>query len=215
MARAGELIEGLPMFPLGSALLPGAMLPLHVFEPRYRALVDHCLAHDGEFGVVLIERGSEVGGGDQRFDVGTVARIVEAGKFPDGRYALVAMGVRRLRVVGWREDEPFPSAVVEVLAEPDPGPDAEAARRRVEAALQDVLTTAVAAGLDADLTLTLPEDPVAAVWTAAARAPIGPLDTHRLLELDGFDERVDALLAALDDAALVLRHRIGDDGSPL
>ena len=68
-------------------------LPLHVFEPRYRALVEHCLAaRRPEFGVVLIERGSEVGGGDTRFDVGTVARIVEASQFPDGRYALVTVG---------------------------------------------------------------------------------------------------------------------------
>ena len=58
-----------------------------------------------------------------------------------------------------------------------------------------------------------PDDPVAAVWAAAARAPIGDLDTHRLLELDGFDERVGALLGAIDDADVLLRHRLGDDGS--
>ena len=67
------------MFPLGGVLLPGAVLPLHVFEPRYRQLVVDCLADDDgdpEFGVTLIERGSEVGGGDQRTDVGVVARMV-------------------------------------------------------------------------------------------------------------------------------------------
>ena len=62
------------MFPLGNVLFPHAQLPLHVFEPRYRALAETCLAGDGEFGVVLIERGSEVGGGDTRFSIGTVAR---------------------------------------------------------------------------------------------------------------------------------------------
>ena len=67
------------MFPLGTVLLPGAYLSLHVFEPRYRALVQACLDGTPEFGVALIERGSEVGGGDARFDVGCVARIVEAG----------------------------------------------------------------------------------------------------------------------------------------
>jgi Lon protease-like protein len=211
MASPGELIEGLPMFPLGRALLPGAMLPLHVFEPRYRALVEHCLAHDGEFGVVLIERGSEVGGGDHRFDVGTLARIVEAGRFPDGRYGLVATGVWRLQVVNWRDDAPYPSAVAEVLGEPDPGPDGDRARTRVADALHRVLTSAVAAGIDVDLTLPLPDDPIAAVWAAAARAPIGPLDTHRLLEIDGFEARVDALIGALDDADLVLRSRLDDD----
>src|SRR5207248_351228 len=61
------------MFPLGNVLFPHAQLPLHVFEPRYRALAETCLAGDGEFSVVLIERGSEVGGGDTRFSVGTDA----------------------------------------------------------------------------------------------------------------------------------------------
>lgn len=201
------------MFPLGTALLPGAMLPLHVFEDRYRALVERCLEREGTFGVVLIERGSEVGGGDRRFEVGTLARIVEAGRFPDGRYALVVTGVHRLRVQAWRDDTVYPSAVVEVLDEPDPGPDGASARHRVAEALERVLTAAVAAGFDADLTAVLPDDPVAAVWAAAARAPIGPFDAHRLLATDAFAPRVDTLLAALEDAEVVLRHRLDDDGS--
>ena len=84
------------MFPLGTVLFPYGVLPLHVFEPRYRLLTEHCLAGDGCFGVVLIERGSEVGGGDTRFDVGTVARIVRAGQLPDGRYVLATVGIQRL-----------------------------------------------------------------------------------------------------------------------
>ena len=61
----------LPMFPLGTVLFPHALLPLRVFEPRYRTMTAHVMRGDAEFGVVLIERGSEVGGGDIRFDVGT------------------------------------------------------------------------------------------------------------------------------------------------
>src|SRR5829696_5584015 len=100
------------MFPLGTVLLPGAYLPLHVFEPRYRALVRDCLEGDGEFGVALIERGQEVGGGDSRFDVACVARIVEAGEMPDGRWALGTVGVRRARVEAWLPDDPYPRAEV-------------------------------------------------------------------------------------------------------
>ena len=66
------------MFPLGTVLVPHQLLPFQVFEPRYRVLVEHCLTTDRRFGVVLIERGSEVGGGDVRFDVGTVAEIGES-----------------------------------------------------------------------------------------------------------------------------------------
>ena len=96
----------LPMFPLGTVLLPGMVLPLHVFEPRYRQLVQDCEAGDGEFGVVLIERGSEVGGGDVRTDVGTVAKIVQSQSLPDGRYLLATVGARRLRVERWLDDDP-------------------------------------------------------------------------------------------------------------
>ena len=66
--------------------LPRSVLPLHVFEPRYRALVADCLAGSGEFGIVLIARGSEVGGGDERVGVGTVARIGDASPLSDGRW---------------------------------------------------------------------------------------------------------------------------------
>src|SRR5262249_43335827 len=68
----------LAMFPLGNALLPGGMLPLHVFETRYRVMVRELVGGDGEFGVVLISRGHEVGGGDTRENVGCRARIARA-----------------------------------------------------------------------------------------------------------------------------------------
>ena len=66
------------MFPLGTVLFPTGVLPLRVFEPRYRHMLDDLLPGTREFGVVLIERGSEVGGGEVRSGVGTIARILEA-----------------------------------------------------------------------------------------------------------------------------------------
>ena len=103
----------------GTVLFPRCSLPLHVFEPRYRALVDDCLAGDGEFGVVLIERGSEVGGGDVRTDVGTVAQIVEASELPDGRWALAAVGTRRIRVTRVAAGRPVPAGRGRGLGRPD------------------------------------------------------------------------------------------------
>ena len=92
------------MFPLGTVVVPGMVLPLQVFEPRYREMLQHVLAGDRTFGVVLIERGSEVGGGDVRTDVGTLARVVRAEEQPDGRWAVVALGVGRIRVDRWALD---------------------------------------------------------------------------------------------------------------
>jgi Lon protease-like protein len=108
----------LAMFPLGTVLFPHAGLPLHVFEPRYRALMRDCLAGDRQFGVVLIERGSEVGGDDARFGVGTVAHIVETAEFPDGRWLLLAAGGHRMRVDEWLPDAPYPRAEVTHLDDP-------------------------------------------------------------------------------------------------
>lgn len=89
----------LPLFPLHTVLCPGVALPLHIFEPRYRALVAHCLDDGSPFGIVLIRDGREVGGGPTSIaTVGTVAEIREAGKFSDGRYELLVVGVRRFRI---------------------------------------------------------------------------------------------------------------------
>jgi Lon protease-like protein len=197
------------MFPLGSVLFPHAELPLHVFEPRYRALTEACLAGDGEFGVVLIERGSEVGGGDTRFSVGTVARIVAAGRLPDGRYLLATVGTRRLRVRDWLPDNPYPRAEVELLPEPALPDDAREVRTDVERLLKRVLAMAAEVG-DAPqaVGIELDDDPVQAGFQAAAAAPIGPLDAQGLLELDDPVERLDLLRGLLAEQAEVLELRL-------
>jgi hypothetical protein len=212
----------LPMFPLGTALVPSAVLPLHVFEERYRALVRTCLAGDGDFGVVLIERGSEVGGGEVRSSVGTRARIVASKELPDGRFAVAAQGVERLRVQRWLPDDPHPWADVEPWPdepEPDePGPDAPS--RAMSRALSRVpllaaLSTAVALqagkigapggaeGDDAIAQLAL--DPGLASYQAAVRAGMGPFDLHRLLCCPTAGERLDLTASLLSERAEVLR----------
>ena len=102
----------LPMFPLGAVLFPHASMPLHVFEPRYRALMRDCLAGDHRFGVVLIARGSEVGGGDERTTLGTRGVITEAIELADGRWVLEVEGEARIAVTEWLPDDPYPVALV-------------------------------------------------------------------------------------------------------
>jgi len=201
------------MFPLGSVLFPHALLPLHVFEARYRALTEACLAGDGEFGVVLIERGSEVGGGDTRFTVGTVAKILEAGRLPDGRYVLAAVGTRRLRVKRWLAEEPYPRADVELLDDGAPddaaSPDIESRRADVERLLRRVLalrTELGDAGPPADVQLD--DDVARASFEAAAVAPLGPLDAQRVLELESPSARLDALEGLLSEEARFLELRL-------
>jgi Lon protease-like protein len=198
------------MFPLGSVLFPYGVLPLHVFEPRYRLMTERCLAADGTFGVVLIERGSEVGGGDVRFDVGTLARIVEAGRFDDGRYALVAVGVRRVRVGSWLPDDPYPMAEIEPLDDAVVGdtPALDEVARLLERvrALHGELGAPVASGA---IELT-GDDPARASFEAASLAPIGPLDAQALLETDAASDRVARLVDLLAEEARVLEFRLAN-----
>jgi len=199
-----------PMFPLGSVLLPSRVLPLHVFEPRYRMLTEHCLAADGTFGVVLIERGSEVGGGDVRFSVGTLAHIVQAQRGPDGRYALVAVGASRFRVREWLPDDPYPRARIDLLEDRAEG-DARGAIGEVGALLREAFALHARLGAPTgDVEVELDEDPVRASFEAVAVAPIGPLDAQALLEVDDAVVRLDLLAARLVDEIRVLEFRLSD-----
>lgn len=199
----------LPMFPLGSVLFPSAVLPLHVFEPRYRALVDHCLSGAGRFGVVLIERGSEVGGGDTRFAVGTVARIVEAGRFPDGRWALATVGDQRFDVLEWLPDDPFPQAVVSLRTDLEPVGDATASVALVRERLARVFELLGRLGVPAPAgELLVSPDVVGLSYEAAMLAPIGPLDAQALLELDDAVDRLDRLGELLVHEIEVLEFRL-------
>ncbi|MGH9002923.1 MAG: LON peptidase substrate-binding domain-containing protein [Acidimicrobiia bacterium] len=203
--------RSLPMFPLGTVLVPSAHLPLHVFEPRYRALAQDCLAGDREFGVVLIERGSEVGGGDVRFAVGTVARIIQAVELPDGRYLIDSVGTERFRVRRWLEDAPYPRAEVEALTEAPAGPDAAGLRAEVERRLRQVLALQVELGFPApSATVELDADPEVAAYQAAVLSPLGPMDTQKLLEEPGAEARLRLLVGFLDDARDVLARRMAE-----
>jgi Lon protease-like protein len=89
----------LPLFPLQTLLFPGGTLPLHIFEPRYRAMLHACLAGDERFGVVLIAEGKEVGGPAVPYLTGTIARIALAEPLAGGRYNLMTTGERRFTIV--------------------------------------------------------------------------------------------------------------------
>jgi len=200
-------VRGLPMFPLGTVLLPHMVLPLHVFEPRYRQLFRELMdgpPDDRVFGVVRVTAGDEVGGGEDRADVGTVARVLQAEELPDGRWLAVTVGTRRLRVASWWPDDPYPQAGVEVLA--DDGPDG------TDLAQRDLLVPRVRRllALRSELgdttvpsTFELSADPATSCWQLLVLTPLPEAAAERLLGLDRWAERLDAFgaeLAALEAA---------------
>ena len=120
----------IPLFPLHTVLCPGIVLPLHIFEDRYRALTRHCLDTGAPFGVVLIREGREVGEGRSLAlaGVGALVEIREAGRYPDGRYDLLAAATGRFAIDAVdQEREPYLVADVTPL-EDEVGDEARAER---------------------------------------------------------------------------------------
>jgi len=170
-------------------------------------MVRRCLEGDRRFGVVLIARGSEVGGGDTRYPVGTLAHLVDAAELADGRWVLVAAGEQRLRVTRWLPDDPHPRASVEVLEDP-PAHAGSEERDALQEALRRIAARQAALGDPAPPPGTeIAADPTAASYQAAALAPVGPLDLQRLLEIDDPDDRIAAVLAVLAEVEDLLRLR--------
>ena len=200
----------MPMFPLGCVLLPGVVLPLHVFEPRYQQLVRDCLETDEhEFGVVLIDRGSEVGGGDSRSDVGVVAKMLQVAAMDGGRFALVTVGTRRIRIVEWLPDDPYPHAEVEEWPD-EPG----------EVPAERVASTAARARRCAGLAVEMgdqtnvPEgeltgDPSFDSFLLTAISPLGPADQYAALCAPDPRTRFDVIDRMLDDVEAGLQFRLG------
>jgi Lon protease-like protein len=200
------------MLPLGTVLLPSAVMPLHLFEDRYRRMIVDVLATDREFGVVLIRRGSEVGGGDQRCDVATRARVLEAREAPDGRWAVTVVGLQRIRVDLWLPDDPHP--VADVSPMPDrPGPGVpEPAYRSLESRLRRLLALLSELGDPVPAaTFDLADDPALGTLQMAALGPFTSYDRQRLLEADLVSGRCQVLDGLLADAQAVVDLRLGPD----
>jgi Lon protease-like protein len=204
----------LPMFPLGTPLVPGALLPLQIFEPRYQLMMSDVLAaSEPEFGVVLIERGHEVGGGDIRSLVGTVARIVDSQMLADGRRMVIALGTRRMRVDEWLADDEYPVALVSDWPD-DAHEDVEAAEFvRVFDYLIEVsrLVERLGGPIPRFDSVELSVDPTFASFQLVALAPIGPADRQRMLNCDGPVRRIELLEESLSDVEAACQFRLQED----
>jgi uncharacterized protein len=208
------------MFPLESVLLPGDELPLRIFEPRYSALVRDCLALERKnFGVVLIERGREVGGGDKRCDVGVMVRIAEYEDYGGGRYRLRCPVAERIRVIEWLPDDPYPRAVVEAWPD-EPGAVGAAEISDLEDAIWALFERIAAArgmelgGRESLLDPDASDDPGRQLYALAARLPMGAADRYAVLSAPSADERLVAMREAVETVAALIEFQLSspDEG---
>jgi Lon protease-like protein len=207
----------LGLFPLSTVLVPGAILRLHIFEDRYKRMINECIAERRAFGVVLDRDGHETGEDLDPVDVGTAAEIQEVSMLSQGRLFIVTRGTRRFRVNHIIEKEPFWSADVEYLDEPV-GRAETAERLRVSAVdcFKEYLCALFALQHSDIDRLDLPADAAASSYLIADAMQIGSATKQRLLEADSASDRLRDEVVLLDRETRRLRAaRVRRDQDPM
>jgi len=176
----------MPLFPLGTVLYPGLVLPLHIFEERYRRLLGDLLAgpEPREFGVIAIRKGRETGieGVSALYEIGCTAALRQVARHDDGRFDVVVVGTQRFRLLGLDQSRPYLQGEIELLAE-ETGDEAAAAlvARAVQRAFRDYLDAlATQGGARVDVP-DLPDEPVLLSYLVAASIIVDLSDRQVML----------------------------------
>ncbi len=205
----------MPMFPLGSVLFPSMPLTLRIFEERYLKLLGDLMSSDTpEFGVVLVSRGSEVGGGENRMTVGTIASVTEIGT-TDEFLGLESFGSRRFLVNDWLPDDPYPIADIEFIPDLMWDDNLMPALVHLESQVRKLLSLASEFGdlvFGADIELS--DDPVSAAWQLVGILPIGELDRIDLLSSQSAEELLSQAYSITTSGIETVRAMLASDDEP-
>ena len=203
----------MPMFPLGSVLLPAMPLPLRIFEPRYLKLLGDLMGSENpEFGVVLIERGDEVGGGEKRMTLGTIASVINIGTTQEF-YGLESFGTQRFRVTSWLPDDPYPLAVIELVPDLVWDDTLLDSKNQLETKVRQLLAFASEfTNLQFGASTELSDDPMEACWQLAGILPIGELDQMDLLSSASSEELISRTFEIVATADQTFRDIMAQQG---
>lgn len=192
MADGPAEVFEVPLFPLNVVLFPGMALPLHIFEPRYRQMVADCLADQAPFGVVLARAESEFEH-EVPATIGTLARIADYEKLPDGRYNLLALGTRRFEILERRHEHIYMTGRVRPVrdverAEDDP--DVEELVREARTALKDYLRVVLALVGSEQREIEIPENASDLSFVIGMCLTCEDCDKQELLEMRSLPQRL-------------------------
>ena len=195
----------IPIFPLPNAVLfPSVFLPLHIFEPRYRQMVEDALNGDRLIGMVLLRQGWELEyeGRPPVYPVGCAGLMTHAEPLPDGRYNIVLRGLQKFRIDG--EDEGLPYRRARITTIREAGPDDQslvrAARHRIEALLAGAATS----DADPPVPSAMPDEEL--VNALAQYMELEPIEKQALLECDGLLTRCRSLVELMEMKVLAQRQ---------
>lgn len=212
----GEQDEGervdfmeMPLFPLNVVLFPGMMLPLHIFEPRYREMINRCIDEEIPFGVVLIQTGDEVGGNAVPHAIGTAARIKKVVRGADGTMNITVLGMQRFRIVELDHSHSYLSAKVAQF--PVVNGSTRAAEQMVHRVRPKIIeyVSLLSKASRTELTLDrLPEDPTTLAFLVAIALQVDNDDKQELLSMPGVPEMLDRERYLLSYETLLLRYMV-------
>jgi Lon protease-like protein len=189
-------------------------MSLRIFEERYLKLTgDLILEENPEFGVVLIARGPEVGGGEKRLEIGSVASVTDIGTL-DQFYGIESVGGQRFRVNAWLPDDPYPMADIDFLPDLIWNDSLTLARENLELKVRNLLAVASEFGdLQYGPDTELSEDPMDSCWQLAGILPVGPLDQLDLLKSQSAEELISKTYEVVVTLEETLKSMIGDLGT--
>jgi Lon protease-like protein len=196
-----DVLTEIPLFPLGLVLFPGMVQPLHIFEPRYREMTKRCLDGEGKFGVTLALPESVLQH-EVPARVGSMARILDYHRLPDGRYNLLAVGARRFEIVETMRDQPYLRGMARMLPEEVGAGPVEKLTAKARHLLDEYLAIVLADAEEGEQTIAVPADPIELSYFLAVLLPCDDSVKQQLLEAETAVER---LALALD----CLRYEVG------
>jgi Lon protease-like protein len=202
-------IHKLPLFPLNTVLFPGMVLPLHIFEPRYRLMIGRCIQQNTPFGVVLIREGEEVGEPAQPYEIGTSAFITNVRRLPDGRMDIQTIGYERFRIRSVQQTSPYMVGLVEdyPLSDAD-SPEIQTLAAGLAAGIRRYLSTIQDAAGEELAFGDVPDQAASLAFYVAIVLPLPPPEKQRLLSTDGVRNMLAAEQPLMSRELMLLDHMI-------
>lgn len=190
--------------------MPAMPLSLRIFEERYLKLLGDLVGQENpEFGVVLIERGQEIGGGEKRLGIGTLASVTDIGTL-DEFYGIESIGTQRFRVNAWLPDDPYPIADIDFIPDLVWDESLKPVKSHLETKVRHLLAFASEFGdLQYGADTEFSDDPMQACWQLAGVLPVGQLDQVDLLSSESTGELLSSTLEIVESLDQALRAMNG------
>lgn len=207
-----NLSRELPLFPLNTVLFPGMILPLHIFEPRYKLMIDKCVTGNDPFGVVLIRSGQEVGGPAVPYNVGTSAYVRKVDQLPDGRMNIQCVGYQRFKIREIVSTVPYMVGITEPMPSlEDDAPAVPGLATALRGLLPGYLSLVSRATGKTLPVATLPAQGDTLAYLTAIISPLDNADKQALLECEQLTDLLEMEIALIRKETMLLNTLLYTD----